>query len=145
MPRVVPSPAHTAKPAIRVQASQYGGVNNTGRMRKRPSPVVLQPGSAQGIEHTGDRQTQQLQRDIQQATVAIKSLPFAQGNLIEGLSLKTGANTVQHGLPQAWRGALLMTPSGYAAWCVTQTTPPAPASQLSVMVSTSITCDLWVW
>ena len=143
--RVVPSPSQTAKPAIRVQASQYGAVNNAGRRRKRPEAVILQSGSAQGIEHTGDRSTQQLQQNVARATAAIKSLPFAQGSLIENLSLAAGNNTIQHGLPQAWRGALVTTPSAPIAWYVGQTAPPHALSQLNLNVSTPCTVDLWVW
>lgn len=146
--RPVLAPVQTAKPSTRVQNEQYGTQNNTGRLRTKPTPIILQPGLIQGLEHTANRQTQRLQQAIQQATAQVKSLPFAQGIMLENISLVSGefaVNPVKHGLPQAWRGVHLMTPSAECTYVVGNL-PEYPSTRYFIIaVSADITCDLWVW
>ena len=129
----------------RMQAAPYGSQNNNGRMRKRPSPIILQKGPVQGLEQTRDRQINRIQQAVRQAVGVIKSLPMNQGNMIEGLSLLNGDNTVGHGLPNAWKGALLTTPSAVVVYFVGSTSPANDAVQLNVHVSGDVKCSLWVW
>lgn len=147
--RIVPTPSATAKPATQVQSTPIGTYNPAARRRALPQPALVQQGSAQGLEHTGDRQTQKLQQYIVQATAQIKSLPFAQGNLIQNVSLVYSifsANPIPHGLPQAWRGVLLCTirTAGITWACGNLAGYPA-SKYVCVSVSANCTADIWVW
>ena len=130
----------------RSQRSQYGSVNLAPRVGRRPPPppVVLQRGPAQGLEQTKDRQIARIQQSVLQATQQAKSNPLGACNILEGLSLTTGANVVGHGLPQAWRGALLTTPSAAVSWFVGGH-DKLDTVQLTVYVSADVTCSLLVW
>jgi hypothetical protein len=97
-----------------------------------------------------DRQTNRVQQAVLQATQSIKALPFAEGNMLENLSLIGGGfavNPIAHGLPQAWRGAMLMTiRTPGITWSVGNL--PAlysPNEFIIVLVSGNCTVDLWVW
>lgn len=135
----------------RIQASQYGPVNPAGRMRPISRPIILQKGAVQGLEQTPNRQTLRLQQAVQQSTAGLRGLPWAAGNLIEGISLTTGAaNVVNHGLPQAWRGCLLMTfqNSFSLGWYVQHRTGSAAAQDkntIQIFVNVDVLCDCWVW
>lgn len=132
----------------RSQRSQYGAVNRVARVGRQPPPppIVLQRGPVQGIEQTGDRQLLRIQQSIVQATQQAKANPFAESMILEGLTLLEGVNLVGHGLPQAWRGALLTTPSAAVTWYVTQLTPAAlNDTRLQITVSAQVTCSLVVW
>jgi hypothetical protein len=135
----------------RSQRSQYGGKNAAGApvagfRAAPPPPVLLQKGPAQGLEHTNDRQLSRIQQSIRQAVSVAHASPIQGAIALEGLSLTNGSNTVSHGLPQAWRGALLTTPSAEVTYSVAAMTPPSlNDTQLVVNVSGNVTCTLLVW
>ena len=134
--------------STRIQSGPYGTQNNAGRRRQLPAPILLQRGPVQGLEVTGNRQIDRVQQSIRQATSVIKSLPMAQGNMIENLSLSAagaGNNTVGHGLGRPWKGALLCTPSAAVSYYVGSTSTPQDGVQLNVNVAEDVTCALWVW
>jgi hypothetical protein len=92
----------------RVQAGQYGAVNNGGRRRKLPEPIILLKGPAQGLEHTNDRALDATQQRSSNATQSSRANPLTSSNFIQGLSLTAGVPLiVEHGLGRPFTSAFM--------------------------------------
>jgi hypothetical protein len=137
---------------IRSQQSQFGPVNNAGRMRKLPVPVIRQPGPAQPIEQFGEgvepnvaRGMNQLQQNIRKATSVANANPFGNGNLLENVVVTTGANVLNHGLGQAYRGYILGRSSAAITVHEGSQLAALDASQITLNASGPGTIDVWVY
>ena len=138
----------------RVQGATVGGAASTvvqsatvqpGR-GPRAATQLLQPGPALARQQTGDRQTNALQEGQRAATNQAKADPLAGKNVIEGVSLGSGWNVVQHGLGRAFRGAMLASPGVSVIWYIQRASGiAADAYQIQVHASVAVTGDLIVW
>ena len=143
MARVIPSRVTT--PAVlpsRVQLGVPAPVVAVPR-RQVPPRVILQKGPGLGLEHVG-RQGQRIQQSLASATEIARSNPFAACNNLEGLSLSSGANFVQHGLGRAWTNALLHSQSASITWHFSNSAAHPASAWIIVTVSASCTANLLV-
>lgn len=129
----------------RIQSGQFGSVNNAGRRRQRPQPVVLVKGPAQGREHTDDRGLDSLQQKANDAFQQGASGPFANAALIQNLSFVSGTPlTIPHGLRRAFVSAMLCGQSAPGTYSVQRAAavvrPPSNQNRLD-MVQVIITAN----
>lgn len=138
-----------------VQAGQYGSVNNAGRRRARPQPIVLLQGAAQGLEHSANREINSLQQKANDATKAARANPLSACNFIQGLTFANGVPlTVKHGLGRTFSSCLLAGQSAAGSIAVQRaSTPTRPLSvqnllderQIVITPNFSGNADLLVW
>jgi hypothetical protein len=133
----------------RVQMGAFGAagaVNLTATPVGRapvPRPLLLQPGPATPIAQTIDRQANDIQQNARTANQVSRALPFANGNLLEGLSLASGDNVIAHGLGAAFRNAFLIGPSAHVTYTVSQGTNPSKTCVINL--SAPCVADIWIY
>ena len=112
----------------RVQAGQFGSLNNAGRRRKLASPIVLVKGPAQGLEHTADRALDAVQKNITNAVQQTASGPLASAAFFQNVQLPPSERiyTLVHGLGRTFSSVLMC---GQATPGVLVIQRPAPISR----------------
>jgi hypothetical protein len=143
-PRVAPSPLTVGGHIpTRMPQGQVGGLNQATTGRVMPRPLLLQPGPALALTHLEDRQINDLQQSAKQSTAQSRGNPTANGNLLEGVVLAAGANTIAHGLGSPIRGMLMGQMSAPATWSFSKGS--TPSMNFVLTMSGAATVDLWVY
>ncbi len=75
----------------------------------------------------------------------ILSNPLVSGNLLQGLVLRTGANTINHGLSEKLQGYIVVMNSASATFYDNQKTNPTPQLTLILNASAPTTVSLYVF
>lgn len=112
-----------------------------------PKPVRTR-GAGFGLEHTGDRQTNDLQRKIADATARQRFNPFANGTLIQNVTFTAGQTIVlNHGLGEAYSGFFVTRAKGNAPqiWEDTLPTGATPKRQIALKSFSPGIYDIWVF
>jgi hypothetical protein len=142
---------------IRQQNAPFGSYNPAAAGGRAPRvQSIRQSGPALALEQFDKmpnldantaRALNQLQQNVLKAVGPSKGLPFANGSLLEGVSLKSGVvNTIAHGLGVAFRNAWLIGPDVQVTHAIGHNTnPKLDEAQLLVAVSADCTADLWVY
>jgi hypothetical protein len=138
-----------------VQQGPFGTVNNAGRRRARPQPIVLLRGIAQGLEHTHDRGLDAVQQNIRKSTATAKAFPLADCNFLYGLTFVANVpQTVAHGLGRAFVSATLCGASALGTFAILRPSvvqrPPTPQNHIdqhliTIIASFNGVADLLVW
>ena len=165
-------PNRVAQPNVAGQQPNSGAnpqpITSGGRV-VRP-PIILQRGPGQALEQFNDpslpdsvnRQLNALQAAVRDALQQIKSSPFANGNMLVGVSFTNGvAKVLAHDLGRAWQGWWLTSnrlPGAGTMTAYIQPNADAPAANAmvrtpSVLDTTQITLvpqgtfvsDVWVF
>ncbi len=97
------------------------------------------------LVQTSDRNVNQLQQSIAQAVNPLLQNPVTQGNLINGVSLVVGSNTINHGLNAALQGWIIVGINGIASVYDAQATNPSPGKTLILISSAAVTVNLYVF
>jgi hypothetical protein len=131
----------------RIVQGPYGSTNPatlTGRSLTMPS--VPSTGPALAKEHFDDPALNRVQDKIQRAMLQIKQLPFADGQLLQGVRfLASVGKNLTHGLGSPWVGYLPLnvvgTPANFVA------TPNDKTDLYLIVITASSTCvaDIWVY
>lgn len=95
------------------------------------------------IEQTGDRQSNQIQENVKQATNTLRGSPFGDGNLVTGVSLPNGTPTkVNTGLGRQHQGWIVVRiQNGTLGGCVTETT--SDENSVTLYSYGNSTCSIW--
>ncbi len=91
---------------VSIQSQPIGSANpNIKTGRSVPLPSIRQKGPSQQRERFADRQLNRIQDAANEAVSVVKGLPFADGNLIQGVPFVAGQTaTLNHGLGRTWVG-----------------------------------------
>lgn len=96
------------------------------------------------LVQTDDRNINQLQQNISQALEAILSNPLVNGNILNGVKLQIGSNTLNHGLNRNLQGWIPILVNAAADVFDEQATNTNPSKTLilnsSAVVTVSIYC-----
>ena len=141
---------------IRQQNAPFGSYNPAAAGGRAPRvQSIRQSGPALALEQFDKmpnldantaRALNQLQQNVLKALGPSKGLPFANGSLLEGVSLKAlTINAISHGLGVPFRNAWLVGPSVQVTHSIQHQTPALDAAQVIVTVSSDCTADLWVY
>jgi len=147
--------------AVRIQRGNFGtdnpsSFNGSYANRAATRPVVLQRGPSQAIEQFGSgvpapvaRALNQVQKNVESAVSVAKNNPFADGNLIEGVTFVNGVTTVvPHGLGAPARGYVIMDSDDiYFSVRVAQTPTSLEDVQIAIQCQNngSMTASVWVF
>jgi hypothetical protein len=99
--------------------------------------------SAIGLVQSTDRLMNQLQQNIKQAVTPVLRNPLVQGNLITGIALKTGDNTISHGLGQTLQGWIVVGQGSAASFYDKQASNPNTQKTLILNSSADVTINLY--
>ena len=97
------------------------------------------------LVQTTDRNVNQLQQSIAQAVNPLLLNPVTQGNLLTGISLIAGTNTINHGLNTILQGWIVVGINGVASIYDTQSSNPAPGKTLILVSNAAVTVNLYVF
>lgn len=92
---------------------------------------------------TPDRLINRLQDSIELALNPLLQNVLAVGNLVQGVSLAIGSNTINHGLGQALTGWMITRLNGGASIYDTQSTNPQPAQTLILVSDAAVVVDVY--
>lgn len=98
-----------------------------------------------GLVQTPDRTINQLQQNIKQAVDPVIHNPLVNGRLISALSLKTGTNTINHGLNRKLQGWIVVGQGSAASFYDLQAANPNPELTLLLVASANVTISLYVF
>lgn len=93
----------------------------------------------------GDRQTTQLQTNIEQAVAQVIRNPLIDGRIIEGVVLSTSALKIEHKLGRKVRGYIVLTRNANAEVYDNVSTEPQLELYLPLLASAPVTVNLWVF
>jgi|WetSurMetagenome_2_1015567.scaffolds.fasta_scaffold164270_3 hypothetical protein len=95
------------------------------------------------LVQTNDRTINQLQQNFKQSIDPIIQNPLTQGNLINGVVLKIGNNTINHGLNAVLQGWMIVGINGVASIYDNQATNTNASSTLILNSSAAVTINLY--
>lgn len=96
----------------------------------------------------GDFASDQIQRQAQQATQALRQIPFSSGVWLRNVAIGTGDTVVNHGLGRKPQGYIVTRVQGNAASIVESlpaNQPPDQTRQYAFVATAATTVDLWVF
>ena len=91
---------------------------------------------------TGSREVDQLQSNILSKLNPLLAEPLLGGHVIQTVALKTGANSLAHGLDYELQGWLLTRVEGPATIYDTQASNPTPTKTLNLVTSADVTVNI---
>lgn len=92
-----------------------------------------------------DRDLQLMQTKWRSILNPILSIPFLSGNQVSKVVLKSGNNTINTGLKQAWSGWFITDMQGASVSLYSIPDKNPSATTLTLYSSGIATIDLWVW
>ncbi len=138
-----------------VQQGPFGTINNAGRRRPRPQPVILLKGVSQGLEHTGERNLDAIQQRVKDASARARANPIGDCKLLVSIAFVAGVpQALPHGLGRTFVSCLLCGQSASGSYSVQRPAalvrPPSPQNVIDervIIVTTTFTgtADLLVW
>jgi hypothetical protein len=147
---------------VRILTNAFGSRNTSGapaNARSVPLPSIRMPGGVAMVRHMFSavkdispelaRMLDSLQTTVMAAMGLVKRMPFAEGNMIEGVSLTNGATTaVPHGLGRPARGYLLCNVTGTAPNVYRLVQANTALENTQILLDNSglpCTADVWIW
>jgi hypothetical protein len=111
------------------------------QQRERFAGLDLPPGIARAL--------QSMQDAIARAIAIVRAIPFASGNMIQGVQFSVGTMiALPHGLGRPWRGYMVVNVSG-AGYGTFRQIPQARAdletNAIGLVSSATCVADVWVW
>jgi len=148
--RLVPGRPSNRQAPVKVQSAPFGSLNQavTGT-RPILAPAIVSGAYAFAREHFAGPAGQQLNRlqdKISAAIQGVQQLPFAKGQLIQGVSFTATTQIgIQHALGQAWTGYLVLNVQGAGSTFYAVPTPATDGTTIQLVPSATCTGDVWVY